>query len=238
MIIFHSIRSAIMWLIGVVYLKIFLITLIILTYIMKRDQYDPILQAMDRFLFKLLFIKVKTEGVEKVDKNQVYVVMGNHVSMFDIPLLFGFIPVRFNGIEAAEHFKAPIYGHALKRYGNIPINRKNARESFKTILQGADMVKKGTSIVILPEGTRSLKPQMGEFKKFPFILAKKAEAPILPFGFSGLWKINNKTSWLIKPGKVTMKFGEPIPARVVKEKSIEELMELTRKKIEELITEP
>ena len=99
--------------------------------------------------------------------------------------------------EAAEHFNAPIYGWALRRYGNIPINRKNARESFKSIMEGANLIKSGTSVVILPEGTRSLKPEMGNFKKFPFILAQKAEAPILPFGFSGLWKINNKTSFIL-----------------------------------------
>ena len=234
----RAIRSAVFWFLGTVYMVFFLHVLILLTYLFKRDKYDPVLQWLIKGLFKIMFIRVKREGLENVDKNAVYVVMGNHVSMFDIPLLFGYIPVRFNGIEASEHFKSPLYGFALKRYGNIPINRKNARESFKAILQGAEMVKKGRSIVILPEGTRTLKPRMGEFKKFPFILAKKAGAPILPFGFSGLWKINNKTSWHINPGKVIMKFGESIPAEVVREKSVEELMELTREKISALISEP
>ena len=217
---------------------LFFLLLILLTYLFKRKTYDPIIKAAAKFFFKILFIKVKVEGLENVDKNQAYSIMGNHVSMFDIPLLFAFIPVTFNGIEAAEHFKAPLYGFVLRRYGNIPINRKNARESLKSIMQGANLIKSGTSVVILPEGTRSLKPELGSFKKFPFLLAQKADAPILPFGFSGLWKINNKTSWHISPGKVVMKFGKLIPADVVINTEIPELMKLTKKRIEDLISEP
>ena len=233
-----SIVSAILWVVGTLYMILFLLLLILLTYLFKRKTYDPIIKSVAKFFFKVLFIRVKIEGLENVDKNQTYTIMGNHVSMFDIPLLFAFIPVTFNGIEAAEHFNAPIYGLALRRYGNIPINRKNARESLKSILEGANLVKNGTSVVILPEGTRSLKPAMSDFKKFPFLLAQKAKAPILPFGFSGLWKINNKTSWHIKPGKVIMKFGEPIPSDDVIKYEIPELMKHTRNKIENLITEP
>ena len=230
--------SVIMWFIGTIYMLFFFVLLILLTYLFQRKIYDPIIKAVAKFFFKLLFIKVKVEGLENVDKNQAYAIMGNHVSMFDIPLLFAFIPVTFNGIEAAEHFSAPLYGLVLRRYGNIPINRKNARESLKSILQGANLIKSGTSVVILPEGTRSLKPEMGSFKKFPFVLAQKADAPILPFGFSGLWKINNKTSWHISPGKVVMKFGKPIESDVVKNMEIPELMKLTKDNIQGLITAP
>lgn len=233
-----SILSAILWFVGAIYMFFFLLLLILLTYLFKRKTYDPIIKGAAKLFFKIVLVRVKTEGLENVDKNQSYTIMGNHVSMFDIPLLFAYIPVPFNGIEAAEHFKAPIYGWALRRYGNIPINRKNARESFKSIMNGANLIKSGTSVVILPEGTRSLKPEMGNFKKFPFILAQKAEAPILPFGFSGLWKINNKTSWHITPGKVIMKFGKPIEANVVKNMEIDELMQLTKERIEGLITAP
>lgn len=193
---------------------------------------------MAKFLFKLLFIRIKVEGMENVDKSQIYILMGNHVSMFDIPLVFGYMPVPFIGLEASEHFKTPIYGLALRRYGNIPIDRKSSRSSLQSILKGVDVVKNGSSVLILPEGTRTITPEMGEFKKFPFLLAQKAEKDILPFGFSGLWKINNKNSWLISPGKVTIKFGEPIPAEVVTSYEINDLITIVRGKIESLIYEP
>jgi len=164
--------------------------------------------------------------------------MSNHVSMYDIPLLLGFIPVDFWGIQAASHFKVPIYGHVLKAYGNIPIDRSSARASYRTIQGAVEHLKSGHNIMILPEGTRSRKPVMGSFKKLPFVMAKRAEVNILPFGMSGLWKINNKVSKLIRPGSVHIHFGEAISDEVVKNSTEEELIKLTRERIQSYITEP
>jgi 1-acyl-sn-glycerol-3-phosphate acyltransferase len=183
-------------------------------------------------------MRVEVKGLEHVDPSKAYVIMGNHVSMFDIPLVFGFMPVSFIGIEASEHFKTPLYGWALRRYGNIPINRRNSRESLQSILKGAESIKNGTSVVILPEGTRTTSPDMGNFKTFPFVLAQKSKHEILPFAFSGLWKINNKTSWHIHPGKITITFGEPVPAKTVTVMELSDLSKLVKNRISNLRIEP
>jgi 1-acyl-sn-glycerol-3-phosphate acyltransferase len=79
---------------------------------------------------------------------------------------------------------------------------------------------------------------MGPFKKLPFVMVKRAEVNILPFAFSGLWRINNKTSKMIRPGTVNIHFGEAIPADLVKNTSEEEIMKLTRERIQSYISEP
>lgn len=233
-----NILSAWLWFVGVIYLFFFIMLLVILSYILPKKKYFPIMQALARFLFKLLFVKVEVKGIENLDKSEIYVIMGNHVSMFDIPLMFGYMPVPFIGLEASEHFKTPIYGLALRRYGNIPINRKSSRESMKSIIAGVERIKEGNSVVILPEGTRALTPEMAPFKKFPFVMAQKSGKQILPFGFSGLWKINNKTSWHIHPGKVVVEFGNPISAETVKSAEMNDLMSLVRTEISKLVKEP
>lgn len=227
-----------LWVIGIIYLVLFVLLLIFISYLFPKKKYDPFMKVLARFIFKILFIRVEVKGIENVDKSAIYVVMGNHVSMFDIPLMFGFLPTSFVGIEAAEHFRTPIYSQALKRYGNIPINRKNSHESMQSILKGVEKIKEGNSVVILPEGTRTKTPEMGSFKKFPFVLAKRSGKEILPFGFSGLWKINNKTSWLIKPGKVVIEFGKPISSELIQNTEINDLMALVRDDISKLIKEP
>jgi len=190
------------------------------------------------FFLKALFIKVEVSGLENIDPNKTYVFMANHVSMYDIPLLLGSIPVDFYGIQAAHHFKVPIFGHVLKAYGNIPIDRSNARASYRTIQGAVEHLKSGKNIMILPEGTRSRKPTMGPFKKLPFVMVKRAEVNILPFAFSGLWAINNTTSKMIRPGRVHVHFGEAISDEVVKNSTEEELMKLTRERIQSYIREP
>ena len=230
--------AAYLWFVSFTLLIIFLIWFLIVTLIFPREKYMKWVKRFLRFYFKMLFIKVEVTGTENIDPNKTYVFMSNHVSMYDIPLLLGFIPVDFYGIQAASHFKVPIYGHVLRAYGNIPIDRSNARASYRTIQGAVEHLKGGQNIMILPEGTRSRKPVMGPFKKLPFVMAKRAEVNILPFAFSGLWRINNKTSKMIRPGTVRIHFGEAIPAELVKNTSEEELMKLTRERIQSYISEP
>jgi len=230
--------SAYLWFISTLLLVVFLIWFLIVSVIFPRKKYMKWVKSFIRFYFKMLFIKVEVSGTENIDPNKTYVFMSNHVSMYDIPLLLGFIPVDFYGIQASSHFKVPIYGHVLKAYGNIPIDRSNARASYRTIQGAVEHLKGGKNIMILPEGTRSRKAVMGKFKKLPFVMVKKAEVSILPFAFSGLWRINNKTSKMIRPGTVHIHFGEAIPADVVKNTTEEELMELTRQRIQSYIREP
>lgn len=235
---FKAIRSALLWTVGLLFMIVFLYWLLFQTYYSTPEKYSPKLRKWLKVFFKLLFIKVEVEGLENVDFTKTYIIMSNHVSMFDIPLLLAFIPQHFNGFEADGHFKAPLYGRVLTRYGNIPMDRSNPRASFKSLQAGIDYTEKGTSVVILPEGTRTVTPEFGEFKKLPFVFAQKTNADIMVLGFSGLWKINNKTSWHITPGKMTVRFGKPIPSEYIKSVKPEELMEYTKNKIQELVTEP
>ena len=230
--------SAYLWFISVSLLIIFLVWFLIVSVLFPRDTYMKWVRRFMRFYFKVLFIKVKVTGTENIDPNKTYVLMSNHVSMYDIPLILGFIPGEFYGIQAASHFKVPIFGHVLRAYGNIPIDRSNARASYRTIQGAVEHLKGGQNIMILPEGTRSRKPVMGSFKKLPFVMAKRAEVNILPFAFSGLWRINNKTSGLIRPGTVHMHFGEAISSEMVRDTKEEDMMKLTRERIQSYITEP
>lgn len=230
--------SAWLWVVSLILLIIFLVWFLIISLLFPREKYMKWVRAYLQFFFKPLFIKVKVTGLENIDPDKTYVFMSNHVSMYDIPLLLGFIPVDFYGIQAASHFKVPIYGHVLKAYGNIPIDRSNARASYRTIQGAVTHLQGGKNIMILPEGTRSLKPVMGSFKKLPFVMTKRAEVNILPFSMSGLWKINNKLSSLIQTGTVHIHFGEAISEETVRNSTEEELMELTRERIQSYIKEP
>jgi 1-acyl-sn-glycerol-3-phosphate acyltransferase len=223
------------WVVGVGLFIIFISWFAIVASIWPYEKYIVWTRSFLQFFFKALFIKVEVEGAENIDPEQTYLFMPNHVSMFDIPLVLGYIPVEFYGIQAASHFKMPLYGWVLKKYGNIPIDRSSPRASFRTMMNVVEVLKKGTNILVLPEGTRTTTPQMAPFKKLPFLMAKKSEVNIMPMAFVGLWEINNKTSLLVRPGKMKVVFGKPIPSSTVKELSEVELRNLTRQKIQELL---
>jgi len=222
------------WTAGGLYFFFLCILTIFLTFIFSPRKLDPWLKRRLRFLFKLLFIKVESRGAEVIDPDQNYLFMANHVSLFDIPLFAGFVPTFVRGVEALRQFKWPLYGWAIRRLGNIPIDRKNIHASIKSIKATEKELKKGQSIFILPEGHRTLDGNLRPFKKLPFHLAKEAGVPVIPVGTSGLFQLKRKGSWLIHPHPVWIRFGQPIPADKIQALSLAELSEYVRARINEL----
>jgi 1-acyl-sn-glycerol-3-phosphate acyltransferase len=230
--------SAYAWIVGGLYFILVCLITICLTFFLKPTTFDPWLKKSLRFLFKILFIKVQSVGSELIESNTIYLFMSNHSSLFDIPLLEAYVPTFVRGVEALRQFKWPLYGWTIRRLGNIPIDRKNIHASIKSIKITEKILKKGKSIIILPEGHRTLDGNLGPFKKLPFYLAKHAGVQIIPIGLSGLFQLKHKGSWLIRPRPVTIKFGQPIPLEKIQSLSTEELRNFVREKIQDLTGQP
>lgn len=231
----RAVRSIFIWLIGLVYFGLFCLITILISYFFDNRKIDTFVRNILKPLFKLMFIKVEVEGADKLDRNKVYLLMSNHVSLFDVPFLKAFIPVHFIGVEAHHQFDWPIYGWLIKRMNTIPIKRDNIHASMKSIKKALKALRSGTSIAILPEGHRTLDGEMREFKKLPFYLAKKAEVDLVPIGLSGLYSLKPKRSWHIRPGKIKIKFGEIITSDQIKNMEVEEIRDLTYARIKSLI---
>ncbi len=230
------ILSIYLWIVLFTYSVFFLVFAIIVSYIFPVNKYTPWLQNILKFIFKIMFIKVKVEGLENISTNKTYLYMANHVSLFDIPLLGGFIPGYARGVEADRQHAWPLYGWAMRRLGNIPIDRNNIFSSLSSISQTAGVITEGKSMIILPEGHRTMDGELRQFKSFPFLLAKKVSVEILPIGLSGLYTLKNKNSWLINPNPVKIKFGKPIGVETIQELPTKELRDKVREEIKSLIT--
>lgn len=229
------ILSIYLWIVLFTYSVFFLVFAIIVSYIFPVKKYTPWLQNILKFAFKIMFIKVEVNGLENISTSKTYLYMANHVSLFDIPLLGGFIPGYARGVEADRQHAWPLYGWAMRRLGNIPIDRKNIFSSLSTISKTAGVITEGKSMIILPEGHRTMDGELRQFKNFPFLLAKKVDVEILPIGLSGLYTLKNKNSWLINPNRVKIKFGKPIPVETIQELPTKELRENVRDVIKSLI---
>ena len=230
------ILSIYLWIVLFTYSVFFLVFAIIVSYIFPVNKYTPWLQNILKFIFKIMFIKVEIEGLENISTNKTYLYMANHVSLFDIPLLGGFIPGYARGVEADRQHAWPLYGWAMRRLGNIPIDRKNIFSSLSSISKTAGVITEGKSMIILPEGHRTMDGELRQFKSFPFLLAKKVSVEILPIGLSGLYTLKNKNSWLINPNPVKIKFGKPIGVETIQDLPTKELRDKVREEIKGLIT--
>ena len=130
-------------------------------------------------------IGVEVTGRENLVAGETYLVMSNHQSHYDIPILFYVIGPNLRMIAKKELFAFPIFGNALKIAGFVQIDRENRNVAIRNLDQARDLLSTGTHVWIAPEGTRSASGQLGPFKKGAFYLALGAELPILPVTLSG-----------------------------------------------------
>lgn len=183
-------------------------------------------------------VKVKMEGLENIDPNRAYVYASNHQSSFDILALLGRLPVQFRWLAKEELFRVFVFGPAMKAIGYIPINRTDRRKSFESINRAAAGIRNGTSVVIFPEGTRSVDGVLQDFKKGGFILAIKSQQPIVPISISGSFPILSKSGgWVVHPGTIRITIGRPIPTEGCSTKDRDMLMEKVRHAIREHLTQ-
>ncbi|HOJ66281.1 MAG TPA: lysophospholipid acyltransferase family protein, partial [Paludibacteraceae bacterium] len=172
----------------------------------------------------LFFIKVKVKGLEKIERGKSYVFAANHQSMFDIFVIYGWLPVRFKWIMKKELRKVPFVGLASEMAGHIFVDRSNAQAAKLSIEKAEKQLKKGNSIVIFPEGTRSTNGQMRKFKKGAFQIAADLALPIVPVTIKGSFERLSKTSFKVKPGVIEMIIHQPIDVTPYLPDRIPELM--------------
>ena len=126
----------------------------------------------------------------------------------------------------------------MGRLGNIAIERENIHGSIMTIRKTIKIMQSGIWMIVLPEGHLTLDGNLGPFKKLPFYLAKEVGCEIVPIGLSGLFSLKKKGSWIIRPTRLKIKFGNTISVDVVNSLSPVELRDVVRAKIQNLIERP
>ncbi|KLE16709.1 acyl-phosphate glycerol 3-phosphate acyltransferase [Clostridium sp. C8] len=156
--------------------------------------------------------------------------IGNHTSILDIPILIDSVGKCMGFVAKKEMVKAPVLGYWMSKYNCVPLDRENAREAIKVIKKGSENIKKGYSMAIFPEGTRSKNGELMEFKKGSLKLATMAKAPIVPVTIDGAYRafeIDRK----FKAIDITITFSEPIYTENLSREEEKSLMEKVRSEI-------
>ncbi|MBN1999752.1 1-acyl-sn-glycerol-3-phosphate acyltransferase [candidate division KSB1 bacterium] len=211
--------------------------ILVMAFVVDSKRFDPFIKACCRLLVHMLFIRVLVEGRYLLNPQKTYIFISNHVNLFDVFILNGYIPNYIRAVELDEHFRWPLYGQIIARIGNIPISHKNARLALESLRKAQQAVSGGTSIVILPEGGRTLDGSFKPFKRGAFLLAKEAGVDIVPVVMTGAYKINRKGSLIIYPGKMVLRFGEPVRYGEIKNMEVNKLRHHIREIMERMMKE-
>ena len=167
-------------------------------------------QFWSRSFFWLMFLPVSVDGAEHIQPNQSYVFVSNHQSMFDVWLVYGWLPVIFKWLMKAELRKVPFVGTGCKAAGHIFIDRRNAKAAMESLKEVEKQLTNGVCTVIFPEGTRTATGEMGRFKRGAFQIALDLGLPVIPLSLSGCFDIMPKGALTVHRHSAHMHIGEPI----------------------------
>jgi 1-acyl-sn-glycerol-3-phosphate acyltransferase len=167
--------------------------------------------AWNRHLLWLARIAIRVSGREKLKSHACYVFFSNHQSALDIPILFAAIRRPLVFIAKKELFMIPIMGWGMKSMGHIVLDRSNPRKARAALSLAVKWLKEHTmSLVLFPEGTRSIDGKLGDFKQGSFALALEAGVPVVPVTIEKANERLPKKSILVRPGTVFVTIGDPI----------------------------
>ena len=167
-------------------------------------------QFWSRSFFWLMFLPVSVDGTEHIKPGQSYVFVANHQSMFDVWLVYGWLPVIFKWLMKAELRKVPFVGTGCKAAGHIFVDRRNAKAAMESLKEVERQLVGGVSTVIFPEGTRSKDGEVGRFKRGAFQIAWDLGLPVIPLSLSGCFEVLPKGKPFVHRHPVHMHIGKAI----------------------------
>lgn len=170
-------------------------------------------QMWARTVVRTAGVSVAVESSTRVDWNAPLIVMANHQSLFDIPILFSVLPKPFGMIAKQELYRVPLLAGTMRALGCVPIDRGSRRGSFIALKNAARVIKSGVPLVIFPEGTRSRTGELSSLKQGPFHLVEMAGAPVVPVGLLGTRNVLPSGSVRLRPAEVRVRIGDPIHLR-------------------------
>jgi 1-acyl-sn-glycerol-3-phosphate acyltransferase len=176
----------------------------------NADALYDIASSLARLGVQLVGVKIEVRGLEHLEPGRSYIIMSNHVSNLDPPIMVRTIPGRCSVLVKKELFRVPILGTGMRLGDLVPVDRGDREAAIESVQAATAVLRKGLHMLIYPEGTRSSNGRLLPFKKGPFHLAMDSGVSIVPVTVLGTYESWPKTRFALRPGTATVVFHPPI----------------------------
>lgn len=203
----------------------------------QREYGDELMQWWSSRILDVVKLdyKIINQNAAQFIDNRAYIIMSNHQSLFDIPLIYKAFIGTLRMVAKKELFDVPVWGRGLVAGEFINVDRRNRKQSIDALKIARMKMESGIRLWISPEGTRSLSSQLLNFKKGGFLLALQTNAIIIPVGIRGSREVlAAKSRDLYLNRKAEVHIGTPIDSSHYSIKELNQLIENVRNQITEL----
>jgi len=200
-----TIRSAFLWVVSLLNFGISVPILVVLAFIFDPKKHDWLQRAFCRRIVFFAGARVRVVASPGFDPKCTCIFISNHVNLFDPFVLYCAIPQFTRGWELESHFKIPIYGLLMKRFGNVPVPDVRRPSDLKRMWRlTRDAIDGGMSLIVFPEGKRTRNGRVGEFELGAFRLAQQLNIPLVPVSIVGSFQHHATGNWMFWPAEIAV----------------------------------
>jgi 1-acyl-sn-glycerol-3-phosphate acyltransferase len=230
-----TLRSLVLWAISGIHFGAVCTFLVILGVFVDPRKNDWPQRAFFRNIIRLAGAKFEVKHSTGFDPARTSIFICNHVNLFDAFVIYSAIPQFVRGFELDSHFKYPIYGWMMGRFGNVPVPDAPSREGLEIMTQRAKAaLDSGVSLIAFAEGGRTRDGRVQPFKKGIFNLAQRFGVPIVPMSIVGSYEFFQTGNWMLYPAKITVYLHDTIETAGISRNEIDAL----RQRVQEIVALP
>ncbi len=193
-------------------------------------------RAWASLILKTTGVRVRLVGADRVDASRSYVFAANHQSIYDIPIVFTSLPAQLRIVAKQSLGRIPFLGWHLHRAGHLLVDRQNPGAGI--VKKMAKLAGERHSLIVFPEGTRSVDGAVARFKGGSFVFALDSGMPVVPISIAGSRHVMEKGHLMVRPGDVTVTVHEPIDTSGIGRDGVRELAERVREVVRRAVDEP
>ena len=225
-------RSAILWGMSWLHFLIVVPVLIALAVVLDPRKHDYLQRGLCRRIAFFSGAKVVVKESPGFDRARTSFFMVNHVNLFDPFILYCAIPQLVRGWELESHFRIPVYGWLMKRFGNVPVPSIRSPKDLKRLWRlTQEAINSGVSLIIFPEAKRTRDGHINDFEEGGFRLAQQLGVPIVPVSIVGSFHHLRTGHWLLRPTTITVHIHDTIDTAGLTKEDIPTLKERVRNAI-------
>jgi len=230
-----AVRSAVLWTISGIHFAVVCTFLIFLAIFIDPRKNDWPQRLFFRNILRLAGVKFEVQRSPGFDPEKTSIFISNHVNIFDPFVLYSAVPQFLRGFELESHFKIPVYGWMMGRFGNIPVPDNPTRPGLELMTQrGKTALDSGISLLAFPEAGRTRDGHIQEFKKGIFNIAQKFGTPIVPVSLVGSYQFFQTGNWILYPGKIIVYLHDTIDTTEITRGEVDAL----RQRVQEIVSAP